>query len=105
MSLAPEPFRTACLEVIYHATVQARYIAWENHHFLTRLSKAGQSQIAALMDAIHNLPHLLNDWEKCDESWLRKSLEEYDHKWAKRGGIRLSEIYSNALAQEIKSKE
>ena len=67
---------------------------------LNRLSRRRQEQIAALMDAIHNLPHLLNDWERCDQKMLRQSLLAYDEDWADAGGVRLSAVYDKALAAD-----
>lgn len=97
MSLAPEPFGSACLEVIYVATLEARMLAWGNLRLLPRLSKRRQEQIADLMDVIHNLPHLLNDWERCDQQRLRRSLLAYDEKWAVAGGVQLAKVYEQTL--------
>jgi hypothetical protein len=98
MPIAPEPFRSACLEVIYMATLEARALAWGNLRLIQRLSKRRQEQVADLMDAIHNLPHLLNDWENCDQQWLRQSLRAYDDKWAASGGVRLAKVFDQKLA-------
>ena len=71
MSLAPEPYLSACLAVLRHAIVQARWIAYRDHH----------EQLADLMDAIHNLPDLLQRWEQCDERLVRSLLVVFDDKW------------------------
>ena len=65
--LAPEPYLSACVAVIESAVLQARSLAWSN-------DPAQLDEIAKLMDAIHNLPGLLQRWEDCNESWLRAAL-------------------------------
>ena len=100
MPIAPEPFRSACLEVIYQAALEARALAWGNLRLGKRLSRRRQEQVAALMDAIHNIPHLLNDWERCDQQWLRQSLLAYDEKWAATDGVRLSMVYDQTVGRQ-----
>lgn len=79
--LAPEPYLSACLDVIALAVLEARSTAM--------LSRAPESldAIAELMDEIHNLPTLIRQWERCDEAGLRASL-----------GPRLRAMYEQALA-------
>lgn len=88
MAFAPEPFRTACLEVIYWATLEAPGLAW---------GKKDPDRIAALMDAVHNIPHLLKNWERCDQKLLRDFLLDYDNKWCNDDGIRLTSVYDENL--------
>ena len=95
MAIAPEPFRTACLEVLRYATLEARALAW---------GKKEPEQIAALMDAVHNIPHFLANWERCDQKLLRDFLLEYDDKWCQAGGIRLAEVYDDNLSGAPPSK-
>jgi hypothetical protein len=97
MAIAPEPFRSACLEVVYMATLETRALAWGNVRLIRRLSRRRQEQVADLMDAIHNIPHLLNDWERCDQDWLRRTLLAYDEKWAATGGVRLARVYDEKV--------
>ena len=33
------------------------------------------------MDAVHNIPQLANEWERCDESLLRAMLGDYDARY------------------------
>jgi hypothetical protein len=42
------------------------------------MSPAQADELAELMDAVHNIPHLIGDWERCDESLLRGMLQDYD---------------------------
>jgi len=65
--LAPEPYLSACLDVIASAVLRARSLGWSN-------DPDQLSEIANLMDAIHNLPELVRRWDTCDESLLRTSL-------------------------------
>jgi hypothetical protein len=78
------------------AILQARLLGWG-------FPSAGSSgtvqyeQIADLMDAIHNLPGAMQNWEKCDQDWLRQCLKAYDDKWGSDGG-RLLEVYDLAVS-------
>jgi hypothetical protein len=74
VALAPEPYLSACLVTIREAVLGARFYMWRQ--------SAPPEQIADLMDAIHNIPSLMKDWENCDIERLRDSLEAYDAKWA-----------------------
>jgi hypothetical protein len=79
VALAPERYLTACLELLKHATIHARFIAYGGHS--GGLAAEASDCLADLMDAVHNLPDLLQHWEKCDERLLRQFLEEFDEKW------------------------
>ena len=89
MSVAPEPFRTACLEVLHHAAIYARVIAWEEDF--------EKEQLRDLMDAVHNIPHWLNDWERRDIDELRMSLAYYDQRWASKGGPTLISVFDENI--------
>jgi hypothetical protein len=55
--------------------------------------------LADLMDAIHNIPDLVREWERCDVEFLRQSfLLAYQHKWAGRGGLALCDIFDGVVA-------
>ena len=96
--VAPEPYRTACLKVLFYATIEARSLAWGNAAPLhDRLSRERQERIADLMDAVHNIPMLLNRWNECDTRMLRTFLRSYDDRWARGGGYRLGDIYDRAV--------
>jgi hypothetical protein len=83
MSLPPAPELAACLEVLYRATIEARMLGYEGHAH--GLSPQQSDQLAALMDAVHNIPHLVLDWEQCNESLLVGLLRDYDERWG--GGL------------------
>ena len=54
--------------------------------------------VVDLMDAIHNLPWLMQNWEKCDLEWLRESLRGYENKWKGRGGMVLCQIFDDVVS-------
>lgn len=95
--LAPEPYLSACLEVLYRAATHARVIGWSGEK--DGLSSMQSAQIADLMDAIHNIPHLLQRWEQCDEGLLRSFLETFDTKWKGTSNARLLVAYDEVLAK------
>jgi hypothetical protein len=65
--LAPEPYLSACLDVIAYAALRSRALGWSN-------DPDQLTVIANMMDAIHNLPELLRRWETCNEAYLRAAL-------------------------------
>ena len=69
MGIAPEPFLSAYLAVLRDATIYARNWA---------VGDISPEKLGDLMDAVHNIPELLNRWEECDEPSLRSALESYD---------------------------
>ncbi|MGE0551606.1 MAG: hypothetical protein AB7O24_18005 [Kofleriaceae bacterium] len=81
--LAPEPYLSACLEVLYLAAVSGRHLGWEGEH--TGLTTDQSAMLHDLMHAVHNIPRLLRRWEQCDETLLRRMLEDFDTKWT--GGL------------------
>jgi hypothetical protein len=89
MSLAPENKLKACLAVLYHATIQGRLLGWEGEG--AGLPPERSAQLGDLMDAVHNIPDLVQRWEECDEDLLRSMLRAYDEKWS--SSARLLEVY------------
>jgi hypothetical protein len=87
MTIAPEPFRTACLEVLHEAIINARAMAGTGNF--------EKDQLKDLMSAVHNIPHSLNDWERCDQDKLRRSLLWYDGRWA---WPNLTKLYDDSIA-------
>jgi hypothetical protein len=74
-----------------HVCMKARMWGWQG--------TVPAEQLADLMDAIHNIPMLVQHLENCDLEWLKQSLEQYERKWAKSGGPCLRTIYENALSE------
>lgn len=87
MSTAPEPHLSACLRVLYSATLEARALAWNGQQ--TPLGEHEIQRLGDLMDAVHNIPLLITRWETCDESLLRAMLAGYDAKWGTSSFTRL----------------
>ena len=97
MALAPEPYLSACLEVLLQATIHARLIGYDGHD--TGLTPAQSDCLADLMDAVHNIPDLLKRWEECDEPFLRSFFEAFDQKWEKQTSARLLGTYLRVLGK------
>lgn len=95
MMLAPEPYLSACLEVLYMATIHARSIGYGGQ--TAGLTAAQGDCLADLMDAVHNIPHLLQRWEECDERLLRSFLEVFDGKWRDHCGADLLGTYARIV--------
>jgi hypothetical protein len=74
MGLAPEPLLSAYLTVLREATIYTRNCV---------VGDMSREKLGDLMDAVHNIPELLNRWEECDEPSLRSALESYDKRWVK----------------------
>jgi hypothetical protein len=91
MSTAPEPYLSACLRVVYSATVEARALAWDGQQ--SNLTESQIRRLADLMDAVHNIPLLITRWGQCDESLLRGMLRDYDDKWGTESRTRLLTVY------------
>jgi hypothetical protein len=72
MAIAPEPLLSAYLAVLRDATIYARNGA---------VGDISPEKLGDLMDAVHNIPELLNRWEECDEPSLRSALESYDKRF------------------------
>jgi hypothetical protein len=96
MGFAPHPQLAACLDVLYRATISARMLGYEGHDAGLPSNKC--DQLAALIDAVHNIPHLVGDWDRCDESLLRGMLDDCDKLWT--GG--LLDAYDRKIAEYSK---
>ncbi len=93
MAVAPEPYLSACLEVLSRAIVWSR----AGHES----GDIANEQAADLMDAVHNIPWLIHNWEKCDIELLRTAfLRAYEQKWLSRGGLALCQIFDETVAQK-----
>jgi hypothetical protein len=79
MALAPDNKLKACFEVMYQATLMARCLGWDGER--EGLSVHKSKELATLMEAIHNIPYLVQNWEKCDEGRLRATLQAFDEKY------------------------
>jgi hypothetical protein len=78
------------MKVICKAAIYARDQGWRG--------SVDPMDIADLMDAIHNIPELVQNWERCDVELLRKSfLGVYQDKWSARGGPALRDIFDQVV--------
>jgi len=92
MAMAPEPYLSACLAVLHRAVLACRASSWGNQW--------SAEHVADLMDAIHNIPWLLQNWEQCDIEFLRTAfLQAYESKWGDHGGVPLCRIFDQAVAE------
>lgn len=95
MSIAPEPYHSALMGVMQEAMVHVRNDA--------RNGQVTSDQVADLMDSIHNIPHLVEHWEDCDEHYLKNSFVAYDMRWGSKG-FKLLDLYMARLSANA-SKE
>jgi len=92
MSVAPPKKLAACLAAIECALVRLRVLGWSSER--GELEQAGAAEIASLADAVHNLPYLIQHWDRCDESLLRAMLQDCDHRFP--GSRNLLDVYDTA---------
>ena len=91
--IAPEPYLSACMSVVRLAVLHARRMGWSG--------EVQPDQLADLMDAIHNIPELVQNWETCDVQLMRESfLRAYDSKWAGVTGFSMCDTFDNALGKQ-----
>jgi hypothetical protein len=95
MSLAPEPYLSACLRVLYVAALEARLIGYAGAK--SGLSADESQRLADLADATHNIPDLLRRWEEVNESLLRGMLADFDRRWGAKSTCRLLVTYEGVL--------
>lgn len=96
MKLAPPRNLRACLEVLYLATLKARALGWSGER--EGLSAERSARLGELMDAVHNLPSLVQNWDACNEEHLRAMLRDYDARW--KDGESLLAHYDRVVADE-----
>ncbi len=92
--LAPPDRLVALLEVVEAAVLRIRDTASRGAAAASGEPRRDLFEIAALSDAIHNLPALLRRYEDWDERRFRDvSLASYDRDWGAHSGLRLAEVY------------
>jgi len=92
MSLPPPNKLAACFAALECATLRLRLLGHAGE--VLGLSATQASEIAALADAVHNLPRLAQHWDRCDEALLRGMLEDFDKLFPE--GISLLDAYDRA---------
>ena len=59
------------------------------------------SHLADMMDAIHNIPNCINEWDRWDVDSLRNDLIHiYDNKWSKISNFSMREVFDRALSEK-----
>jgi hypothetical protein len=71
-NLPPPEILEGYIEFIDRVVLTARVMGWW---------EAPHEQIADLMDAIHNLPRGLRNWDHFDEDVFREYVKGYDDRW------------------------
>jgi hypothetical protein len=93
---APDAKLAACLHVLHRAAIDARLLGWKGEQ--EGLTREESKRLGDLMDAVHNIPVLAADWERCNEQLLRDMLGDYD---ARHGGGLLAE-YDGIVAERTR---
>jgi hypothetical protein len=78
------------MEVLSHVAIACRVWGWSGN--------VSPENLADLMDAVHNIPHLVRNWPGFDVSWLRRSLQRYEQKWRGQGRLALCQIFDDVVA-------
>ncbi len=78
MSVAPLPQLTAGLHVMYRAILRARLANGWRGGFVDDLPSQARAEVAELLDAIHNIPSFLLEWDPFKEMVLRGNLARFD---------------------------
>jgi hypothetical protein len=90
--IAPEPYLSACMAVIHGTVVRARAMSWSRN--------IDPAHLADLMDAIHNIPEMVQTWERCDVEFMRSAyFMAYDEKWSSHSGFSMCGTFDQALLQ------
>ena len=56
--------------------------------------------MADLMDAIHNIPELVRNWERCDVEHMREAFfGAYDRKWSVVSGFSMRAIFDRLVSE------
>jgi hypothetical protein len=100
MAYAPGPYLSAGLATIESAVLAARACSWAALSNPERVAELPR-KIEALMDVIHNLPLLLQNWEICDLELLREDLSRFDQRWGVADGLSLRAVFDETVAQAI----
>lgn len=79
----PDANLRACLTVLQVACLHARRLGYDGQ--VKGLPAEGAQLLADLMDAVHNLPDLIERWPSCNQGLLRDMLADFDAKWPKAG--------------------
>ena len=87
------------MRVLYVAALEVRLIGYDGSE--RGLSVEDSNRLAALADAVHNLPDLLRRWEEVDEPLLREMLADFDKKWGHKSSCRLLRSYEDGWVDGV----
>lgn len=85
LTLPPPNKLAACLAALERAAVRLRLLGYAGEH--DGLGPAESREVAALSDAVHNLPYLIQHWDTCDENLLRGMLQDCDSRFPHAAGL------------------
>ena len=95
-SLAPEPYFTASLELLYNVAIYVRALTSRPE----RVAEAHIREINAIMDAIHDIPTSLVEYGTWfTEEKIRESLERLDTFYEGRSEFRWGKEFDKYLAK------
>ena len=81
------------MSVVRLAVLHARRMGWSG--------EVQPEHLADLMDAIHNIPDLVQNWETCDVESMRENFfRAYDRKWAAATGFSMCDTFDKALGKQ-----
>jgi hypothetical protein len=76
MSLPPPHKLAACLAALECSAIRLRLLGYAGEK--EGMAARDAAEVAALADAVHNLPYLIQHWDTCDEELLRGMLHDCD---------------------------
>jgi hypothetical protein len=85
MSLPPPQKLAACLAALECAAIRLRLLGYAGEK--EGMPPRDASEVAALADAVHNLPHLIQHWDTCNEELLRGMLHDCDNLFPSAHGL------------------
>jgi len=85
IALPPADKLAACLAALQQAALRLRLLGYTGEH--AGLGPAESREVAALADAVHNLPYLIQHWDTCDEGLLRAALQDCDNRFPSDFGL------------------
>jgi hypothetical protein len=103
-SVAPEPYFTASLELLYHVAIYVRMLTARPEN----VTEAHLREINSIMDAIHNIPtSIVRYGEWFTEDQITEALERLDHIYEGRTEFRWSSEFQKFLraAREHDAKQ
>ncbi len=84
-SLPPPAKLAACLAALERAAIRLRLLGYRGE--VDGLPASASAEVAALADAVHNLPRLIQHWDTCDENLLLWMLKDCDARFPDGGQL------------------